>query len=228
MATLTLTQVTLEELARLVPIEANPLTTAPWEDFEANPLTPDQDQQLAWLVARIRTFHTTRANESTLWARAIYPMLVLAERDDVRAWSQVGLRATFESPDGTTDLVGIADGVLARESGLGGEARPPFLLVVEAKRAVDATDPAPQLLGAIFIALQLDRRDQTPRGACFGCYTVGDTWTFARATLALEGTSRRVVVDWSREYTERNEASAILRILTAIVGQTTRSPAVYS
>ena len=217
MSTLSLEQITLEQLARLAPLEAHPLTTAPWEDFEAAPLTPDQEQQLAWVSARIRTFHTTRANESTLWARAIYPLLVLAEQGDVRAWSQVTLRATFTLDGEATDLVGVADGVLAREGGLGGEPKPPLLLVVEAKRAVDAVDPAPQLLGALYIALRFGHgADVAPR-VSFGCYTVGDTWTFARATLTGGDAAPRVTVDWSREYTERNEAGAILRILSAIV-----------
>lgn len=215
MSTLSFEQLTVEHIARITPLEARPLTTVPWEAFEATPLTPEQEQQLAWVSARLRTFHTTRANESTLWARAIYPLLVLAEQGDVRAWSQVTLRATFPVDGGEVELVGVADGVLARESGLGGEPRPPLLLVVEAKRAVDAVDPAPQLLGALYIALH---GAQEARGArvSYGCYTVGDTWTFARATRTADA-APRVTVDWSREYTERNEAAAILRILSAIV-----------
>jgi len=153
MSTLGLGQITLEQLTRLTPLEAHPLTTVPWEAFEAT----------------------------------------------------------------ATDLVGVADGVLAREGGLGGEPKPPLLLVVEAKRAVDATDPAPRLLGALYIALRVGPAAAATTRVSFGCYTVGDTWTFARATLTDVDAAPRVVVDWSREYTERNEAGAILRILSAIV-----------
>jgi len=64
----------------------------------------------------------------------------------------VTLPANFTLDGEATDHVGVADGVLAREGGHGGEPKPP-----------------------------------------------------------------RVTVDWSREYTERNEAGAILRILSAIV-----------
>lgn len=216
MSTLSLEQITVEHIARIAPLEARPLTTVPWEAFESTPLTPEQEQQLAWVSARLRTFHTTRANESTLWARAIYPLLVLAEQGDVRAWSQVTLRATFPVDGGELELVGVADGVLARESGLGGEPRPPLLLVVEAKRAVDAVDPAPQLLGALYIALRGAQETHAAR-VSYGCYTVGDTWTFARATRTGGDAAPRVTVDWSREYTERNEAAAILKILSAIV-----------
>ena len=216
MSTLSLGQITVEQITRIAPLEARPLTNAPWEAFEATPLTPEQEQQLAWVSARLRTFHTTRANESTLWARAIYPLLVLAEQGDVRAWSQVTLRATFAVDGGDVELVGVADRVLARESGLGGEPRPPLLLVVEAKRAVDAVDPAPQLLGALYIALQGARESRATR-VSYGCYTVGDTWTFASATRTGGADAPLVAVDWSREYTERNEAAAILRILSAIV-----------
>jgi hypothetical protein len=217
MTTLALAQVTVEQLARLAPLEGHPTATSPWNVFEQTPLTPEQEQHLTWITARIRAFHTTRANESTLWARAIYPLLMLAERGDVRAWSQVALKASFKAGDETVELVGVADGVLAREGGLGGDPWPPLLLVVEAKRAIDATDPAPQLLGALYVALQLDPRGEFEPTVCYGCYTVGDTWTFARATRTVERGAPRVVVDWSREYTERTEAAIILGILTAVV-----------
>jgi len=47
----------------------------------------------------------------------------------------VAVRATF----GAVELVGVVDGVLAREGVVGGQAVTPFLLVVATKRGIDAT-----------------------------------------------------------------------------------------
>jgi hypothetical protein len=93
--------------------------------------------------------------------------------------------------------------------------------VIETKRGVDATDPRPQLLAAI-LAVLWTRLGHARVGAAgpvemFGCFTVSDTWTFvhAEATVRPEGSQPRlgVLLSWSREYTERVEAEAILGVL---------------
>ena len=144
----------------------------------------------------------------------------LAETGKVRAWGGVALSA--KDPYSDTELAGIVDGVLAPEEGvLAGTPGQPFLLVIETKRGVDATDPRPQLFAAMLAVLwtRLGRARAGEEGPVevFGCFTVSDTWTFvhAEATTRPEGNHPRlgVTLSWSREYTERVEAEAILRVL---------------
>ena len=188
-----------------------------WGELEATPVGEALLPHLAWIVERVRAVLTVRANESTVWSRAIFPLLMLAETGAVRAWSQVPVRAELAGPDGPIELSGVVDGVLARETALGGQARPPFLLVVECKRAVDATDPGPQLLAAMLASIASE-----PAAASrerFGCFTVGDSWTFVRAEWAPPTASARATLrlSWSREYAEVSEGRALLAILLGIV-----------
>lgn len=73
---------------------------------------------------------------------------------------------------------------------------------------MDATDPRPQLLGAILRrpAKIAHAGDAAPAEA-FGCFTVGDIWTFVRAEAVVRaaGTVPRLAMtlSWSREFTER-------------------------
>ncbi len=220
MPTLPLTQFTLDQLARVARLEAGPSHGALWDAFEEGPLDDDDLRHIAWIVGHLRGFRTAAVNESTLWARAIYPLLMLAERDDVRAWSQVGVRAQVAGVDGGLEIAGVIDGVLAREHPIGAEPSHPFLLVLEAKRGVDASDPRPQLLGAMFASL-IARGGVTAGAEQFGAYVVGDSWTFGRAELiAIEDApGRSLVIDWSRELAERTEAGSILRIARAVVAR---------
>ncbi|MFO0644618.1 MAG: hypothetical protein U0326_00105 [Polyangiales bacterium] len=206
----------LETLVHLVgPIDDSEL----WKKLENTVIPTARAQELAVVLGWLRDFDTVTVNESTLWARAIYPLLVLAEEERVRAWSQVPVRATV----GGVDLVGVVDGVLAREGIVGGQATPPFLLVVETKRGIDATDPRAQLLAAMLTSIEAERalsRSTDPIER-FGCFTVGDTWKFLRAVeCPIENSpGRSMSVSWSRAFSERLEAWAILATLRGIVGR---------
>jgi len=219
MTKLALASVTLDDLARLAVLESRGTTESPW-DGASEP--PDEGAlvQLRYLTAKLAEARPVLLNEITLWARAIYPLLELAEIGNVRAWGGVALAA--RDPYSDTELAGVVDGVLAPEEGvLAGTPGQPFLLVIETKRGVDATDPRPQLFAAILAVLwtRLGRARAGDDGPVevFGCFTVSDTWTFvhAEATLRPEGSHPRlgVTLSWSREYTERVEADAILRVL---------------
>ncbi len=63
-------------------------------------------------------------------------MLMLAESERVQAFAQVPLDARFAR----FELTGLIDGALA--SSLSGGAEAPFLVVVEAKRGLEATSPS--------------------------------------------------------------------------------------
>jgi hypothetical protein len=191
-----------------------------WEELESTPLAPELRPHLDWIVDRVRAVLAVRANESTVWSRAIFPLLMLAETATVRAWSQVPARAELVVGDERVELVGVIDGVLARETALGGAAKPPFLLVIEGKRAVDATDPGPQVLAALLASMV---SEPAAAGGTvlerFGCFTVGDTWTFVRAEWSRGDLDARPTLRlaWSREYAETSEGERLLAVLRGIV-----------
>jgi hypothetical protein len=221
MTKLPLGSVTLDDLVRLAVLESRGTTESPW-NAARDPLDEAARVQLRYLTAKLAEARPVLLNEITLWARAIYPLLELAEAGNVRAWGGVPLAA--RDPYSDTELSGVVDGVLAPEEGvLAGTPGQPFLLVIETKRGVDATDPRPQLFAAILAVLwtRLSRAraragDDGPVEV-FGCFTVSDTWTFvhAEATVRPEGSQPQlgVTLSWSREYTERVEAEAILGVL---------------
>lgn len=147
-------------------------------------------------------------------------VIMLAEVRDVRAWSQVPIMASVPSRDAAAPhtLSGVVDGVLAPESPPRGTPDLPYLLVVEAKRGMDASDPRPQMLGAILAAAALRRAASARSVTQYGCYTVGDVWTFVRARvdLPVDDALPSVHLEWSREYAERHEAETILKVLRGI------------
>ena len=92
---------------------------------------------------------TNLINEATVWSRAIYPLLTLAENDEIFAWSQVPLSANYPH----IELSGVTDGVLAPN--LAGEPTLPHVVVVEAKRIVGAKNPYIQLYGQMLAVAHL-------------------------------------------------------------------------
>jgi hypothetical protein len=138
------------------------------------------------------------------------------------AWSQVPIRAQYPH----VELQGVADGVLAQ--GIIGMAEVPYylivLIVVEAKRgleSLESLDPRFQLCGQILAAARLNwERDQQPVQEIFGCYTIIDTWKFLRATVQdIETDAPYLLLEPSREYTQKTEAETILKILKRIVAK---------
>ena len=72
-------------------------------------------------------------DEATVWARAIYPLLLLAEHGRIQVWSEVALKAKYAN----FELEGIVDGLL--EHTASGLISTPYLIVVEAKHGVEAS-----------------------------------------------------------------------------------------
>lgn len=155
----------------------------------------------------------TLLNEATIWSRAIYPLLMLAESRRVQAFAQVPLEARFAR----FELTGTVDGALA--TSLSGMAEAPFLVVVEAKRGLEAVNPQWQLYGEMLAAMSANA-GATREGVSvmYGCYTVSDTWTFVCGEgSALDGDRPALTVESSREYSERAEAEQIVGVLKGIV-----------
>ncbi len=224
MRKLSLAAITLDDLRRVARLTGHGLSRDPWESFVDAPLSTSDQQQLEFLVARLQAPFAVTVNESTVWARAIYPLLALAETASVHAWSQVPIEAV--DPRDGTQIGGVIDGVLASEGPLSGVPEVPYLLVLEAKRGMDATDPRPQLLGALLATAWLHGAPSGSPTEVFGCYTVADTWTFVRAELRPSEATPPWAMDlyYSREYSERLEAPTILRVLRAIVTRGLASP----
>ncbi len=146
-------------------------------------------------------------------------MLTLAERDNIRAYSEVALSAMLSHGE----LRGGVDGALAK-MGIEGSPVPPYVLIVEAKRGVEGHEPVTQLLSGLLCAAWTNHR-QKPRSEhhLCGVFTVSDVWTFVDATITdMDGDRPLIRIASSREYTEKTEAATIVLLLKAMVAELLR------
>lgn len=191
------------------------LGTAPyaWTAIDHIALTNTEQIQIDSITSRLLYYKTSLMNEATIWARAIYPLLVLAEQGDIQAWAEVPMRARYPH----VELYGLVDGVLGR--GITGVIESPYLIVMEAKKSLDSQDPRFQLYGQLLAAAHLNwRNNQQEIQELIGCYTISDSWTFVRAQVEqIETSSPIMTLEFSREYVEKIEAVTILKILKNIV-----------
>src|SRR5215208_1786082 len=117
-------ELTLATLKAIVHLHERGVVPAHWEQMQS-PITPHEQQQLQMMTAYLLNYQLNLMNEATIWSRAIYPLLLLAETGSIQAWAQVPLKANY--PHFT--LEGLADGVLG--SALAGTIDAPYLIVVE-------------------------------------------------------------------------------------------------
>ncbi len=216
MPTYPLADLSLEQLGELCELQHRGVCPGFWDDRPLGDLTEDEQRFLATLRKHIVPYSVHLANEATIWARAIYPLLLLAEQDDIRAFSSVPLRGQLPSGE----LRGEVDGAMAH-IGIQADAQPPYLVVVEAKRGVEASDPVAQLLGGLLCAAVKNQKKR-PRAEqrLYGAYTVADVWTFLQATVTgLDEGRPAMTTIASREYTEKTEADLILRLLKSMVAE---------
>jgi hypothetical protein len=210
---LTFASTTLKDIQAVVHLEERDAFTADWVKAAAIELTLDELQQLERLKSHLVNEKLHLLNEATLWARAIYPMLLIAEQDNVRAWSEVPLQARYAQ----FEIEGVVDGVLGRS--VAGRLEAPYLTVVETKRGIENQNPLFQLYAQLLAAARLNwELEQCEPQTLFGCYTIADSWTFVRAVVSqLDGDRPHLQVESSKEYTEKTDAEIILRILKGIV-----------
>ena len=209
---LTFGELTLATIRQLVELQEEGVLPAHWEQMEWA-LSAAEELQLQMITSHLLNYQLTLMNEATIWSRAVYPLLLLAEANPIQAWAQVPLKAAYPR----FEIEGLADGVLG--SALAGTIDAPYLIVVEAKRGLEAQNPQYQLYGSLLAAAWLNQQ-RTARNTqeIYGCYTIGDTWTFVHGLVAgFETDKPTLTVRYSREYTERLEAATILRILKYIV-----------
>lgn len=210
---LSCSNLTLADLRPLMAIQDVGVQPYDWTDISGVMLSPAVQRQVTDIQNRIAQDRPQLMNDATVWARAIYPLLVLAEQDFVRAWAQVPLRGTYP----TFAIAGIADGVLGK--GLAGELEAPYLVVVEAKRGIEAHNPQYQLYGEMLAAAHMNwALDGQDPQIIFGCYTVADVWTFVRGQVAgMESERPSLSLESSQEYGGKLEAETIVKILQQIV-----------
>ena len=162
-------------------------------------------------------------NEATLWARAIYPLLLVAEKTGIRAWSEVPLSAVYSQ----FEVDGIADEVMGYS--VAGRLEMPYLVVVETKHGVENQNPIFQLYAQLLAAARLNwegdslqdsKAERAPMQEIFGCYTIADSWTFVRAEVSeIESDRPTLKVESSQEYSEKSDAETILKVLKSIVAK---------
>lgn len=213
MPTLNFADLTAADIKHIAQVHEPGIADYPWLQVDAIALTPAEQTQLDAIGARLMHARTSLMNEATIWSRAIYPLLVLAEQDHIQAWAGVPLRARYPH----IELQGIADGILG--SGITGVVEVPYLIIIEAQRALEFRDPRFQLYGALLAAARLNwENDPQPEHDSFGCYTISDSWTFIHARVQdIDTNIPRMTLESSREYVEKLEATTIVKILKRIV-----------
>ncbi len=212
MCTYTFSQLSEETLKTLVTLHEEDGAPEVWEKMQIA-LTADEVRRLNDLKSTLHRRNLLGMNEATLWARAIYPMLVLAEQGSVQAWSSVSLSAEYP----TFKLEGEADGALA--PAVAGRIRPPYLIVHEAKRGIKASEPQFQLYGEMLAAAWLNwQSDSNAEQEIFGCYTVNDIWIFVRGLVTdIETEKPTLAAEFSFIYDGISDAENIVQLLKFIV-----------
>lgn len=203
----------LKTLKSIVKLEQKGIADYAWTQVEAISITEAERFQLNYIKNQLTNYPIHVMNEATLWARAIYPLLRLAEQDSILATSEVSLMAQYPN----FELHGIVDGVLGQC--IAGQLELPYLVVLEDKSGLEGQNPQPQVYGQLLVTAYLNwEEDKNNRQNMFGCYIIAGSWTFVHAIISeIETDYPLVILEHSREYNETTEAETILKILKSIV-----------
>ena len=215
MQTYTLSQLTEETLKTLVTLREVDGTAETWENMQIA-LTAKENMIIDYLIkSDAQQRHLSVINEATIWCRAIYPMLRLAEQGHIQAWANVPLKATYP----TFRLEGEADGALTPS--VGGRIQPPYLLVHEVKADVNAPNPQFQLYGEILTTAWLNwQSDAKPKQRIFGCYTLIDRWNFVLGVVKdIETEKPTLNIEFAPVYNGITDAERIVQLLKFIVAE---------
>ena len=205
--------ISLKDLKKLVDLRSQGIADYYWTQTETISITQDEEFQLRYITNQLKTYPAHVMNEATLWARAIYPLLRLAERDNILATSEVSITAQYPQ----FEFNGIIDGVLGKC--IAGNLETPYMVVLEAKRGIEGKNPQPQLYSQLLATARLNWEDNhNETQEIFGCYTIADVWTCVRAEISkIDSDVPTVILEHSREYSESAEAKTILKLLKSII-----------
>src|SRR5262245_27711187 len=98
-------RLTVDFLNSMVTMREKGVTPALWDTTDVS-LTDHERQRVEAITSSLTHKSIVLMNEATIWSRAIYPLLVLAEQGGIEAWSQLPLKAQYPR----FCLEGIADG----------------------------------------------------------------------------------------------------------------------
>jgi hypothetical protein len=201
-------------LNSMITLREKGVTPALWDTTDVS-LTEHERQRVEAIISSLEHKSILLMNEATIWSRAIYPLLILAEQGELEAWSRLPLKAEYPR----FVLEGVADGVVGYN--ISGPTKSICLIVVQVKREPELQDPLSQLYGAMLAAAQLNwAQDKRVPQEIYGCYTVADNWIFAHGLVDdIEALRPTMTVALSRAYSEKVEADTILRILKSITGK---------
>ncbi|MCP4697653.1 MAG: hypothetical protein GY862_12495 [Gammaproteobacteria bacterium] len=205
--------ISFSDLKEYIQLTEKEVSTYAWEVSGKAVLTEKEKWLIHEIVGYSRDIPVHLLNEATIWARAVYPLLMIAETPAIRAWSEVPLCGHYKQ----FSLEGLVDGVLGKS--YAGRMDAPYLVVAEAKRGIEAQNPVAQTYAQMLAAARLnwEQNNKLPQ-EIFGCYTIADAWTFIRAELdEIESDKPVMQVETSREYVEKLEAETIVTILKNIV-----------
>jgi ClpA/ClpB-like protein len=201
-------------LSSMVTLREKGVTPALWDTTDVS-LTEHERQRVEAIISSLAHKSIVLMNEATIWSRAIYPLLVLAEQGELEAWAQLPLKAEYPG----FVLEGIADGAVGYN--ISGPTKSFCLIVVGVKQEPEEQDPLSQLYGSMLAAAKLNwAQDNRVPQEIYGCYTVADNWIFAHGQVAdIENLRPTMTVALSRAYSEKVEAETILRILKSIASK---------
>src|SRR5262245_5086596 len=201
-------------LNSMVTLREKGVTPALWDTTDVS-LTEHERQRVETIISSLAHKSILLMNEATIWSRAIYPLLVLAEQGEIEAWAQLPLKAEYPG----FVLEGIADGAVGYN--ISGPTKSFCLIVVEVKRESEEQDPLSQLYGAMLAAAKLNwAQDNRVPQEIYGCYTIADNWIFAHGLVDdIEDLRPTMTVALSRAYSEKVEAETLLRILKSITSK---------
>lgn len=188
MEKLILSKISLTDLKTIVQLQEGTVTSYSWLQTDSISLNDQELRQLQDIRSHLWNEDTHLMNEATIWARGIYPLLLLAERGTIRAWVAVPLQARYRQ----FEVDGIADGVLGKV--VVGRVEAPYLVIVETKKSVENQNSVFQLYGQLLAAAHLNwEQNNQPMQEIFGCYTIADVWKFVRAEVEDIDTDKPVM-----------------------------------
>ena len=150
MTKLTASSLTKAALETVVTLHEQGIDDYDWLQVASIPVTEAEAQRLQYLQGDLLNCQVQLLNESTVWARAIYPLLLLSEQRGIQAWAGVPLKATYAQ----FEIDSIADGAIGRAAS--GSIEAPFIVVVEAKKGIEAQNPLFWLYAELLAAARLN------------------------------------------------------------------------
>jgi len=86
-------ELTLKDIRHIVRLKEQRVTIDSWFKEDQILLSEPEKQRIEYIKGCLLPYETTLMNEATIWGRAIYPMLLMSEKNDLQAHAEVFLEA---------------------------------------------------------------------------------------------------------------------------------------